>query len=106
MTAKNLVLISLAIMLAACVDVNRRQYTTFDAVTTDTGSVDFTYMAMSTVFYPTTSDSAEVFRMGMLQEWLNLNELCRDGFQITSKRYISRGDGLDAKNIYYVGKCK
>jgi hypothetical protein len=63
-------------------------------------------MAMSSVFYPTGSDSADEFRMAMLQEWLDLNGLCGNGFQITSKRYISRGDGPDAKNIYYVGKCK
>lgn len=92
--------------LVACVDTNRRQYTTFDATTADTGAVTFTYMAMSTVFYPTSSDSAESFRMEMLQEWLDLNELCRNGFQITSRRYISRSSDPDAKNIYYVGKCK
>lgn len=97
---------ALAATIPACVDVNRKQYTTFDAASSGAGSITFTYMAMSTVFYPTESESAEQFRMAMLQEWLDLNQLCGDGFQIISKRYISRGDGPDAKNIYYVGKCK
>lgn len=103
---KRIVLLVAVFAAISCVDTNRRQYTTFDVKTTDPESVTFAYMAMSTVFYPTSSEDAEAFRMKMLQEWLDLNELCRNGFQITSKRYVSRGDGPDAKNIYYVGKCK
>jgi len=102
---RRIVLLVAVSAIASCVDTNRRQYTTFDAKTENAESVTFAYMAMSTVFYPTSSEDAEAFRMEMLQEWLDLNELCRNGFQITTKRYISRGDGPDAKNIYYVGKC-
>jgi len=84
----------------------KNSVTTYEQYTNSSGERLFKYVAMSTVFYPTNSQSAEQTRLNVLQEWIAENNYCSNGYKIVSRSMVSRGDGPDAMNITYVGQCK
>lgn len=80
-----------------------KQQTSFEPM----ANGSFHYRAFADATYPPTSAEAEEIRMEWLKQYINDNEVCKKGYQITDRKLILKRLGI-IENLYdviYTGNC-
>lgn len=94
----------LSALISGC--ASRGDFTTFEPYKNNKGEQQFRFFAKSSVFDPENNSDSEKKRIGWLEEWLKVNNLCPNGYVIIERKPVSIGSHESVKNIYYTGKCK
>jgi hypothetical protein len=98
----------LALTLVGCTNTTayRLQETEFKP-RDDRKSFEFRAIAAADIGGFNTPESRDR-HMEVLTEWLRLNGMCADGFDISSQRAVVDAEGLFGKRgpIYYEGRCR
>lgn len=106
--ANSRVLVAVMLVISGCSSIDRNLMSGFEPFTDDDGGVIFSYWAdEATLTYPEDSPDAEAIRMQWLERYLELNELCLDGYEIVERKAVAktRGIGGIAHRIVYKGHC-
>lgn len=91
-------------LVAGCSTNDRSALTRFEP--TEHG--EFRYVAGAPIDYPENSAAAEATRMEWLRAYLDLNDLCARGYEITERKPVLTRQAIlgDVHTIYYRGRCR
>jgi hypothetical protein len=95
-------------LLSGCASFDRLGMSSFEPFTSNTGQEMFRFRADTTsVSYPTNTAEGEAVRIGWLEEYLKLNNMCPQGYEIIERKAVVRAETFagPAHTIYYIGRC-
>lgn len=105
---KQIAAIALAAALVGCTNTDRLAMSDFYPETSpDGGPAEFVFTANgSTIAYPSGME-AEPSRMQWLEVYLEANQMCPNGYEITDRQVIARGSafGGNLHQVRYRGRC-
>lgn len=85
--------------------MDRVQATTFERLS---GGNSFRYVGFADASYPESDPHGEAYRLQLLGEWLNENNMCGAGYSISSRTVTVVNKGLlgTIAKVAYEGHCK
>jgi major membrane immunogen (membrane-anchored lipoprotein) len=94
--------VALIVSLTACSSFDRR-ITSFEPMANN----EFRYQAFADATYSPTDPDDEAIRLNWLQQYLNDNDLCANGYEITDRKQVlkSKSAFADIYDIIYYGRC-
>lgn len=105
MNSRFLAAVAIALAVSACSakTLDRPIMSRFEP--TDDG---FSYVSSANATYPENDAAAEQTRMDWLQEYLSLNAVCPNGYDITARKPVLIKKALlgDVYSIHYTGRCR
>lgn len=104
----NTILCIVISMLAGCASMDRLPMSSFEPFANNSGQVMFRFRAnTASIAYPTDTKEGEDVRISWLEEYLKLNNLCLQGYEIIERKVVVRTETFagPAHTIYYSGKC-
>ena len=104
----NSILCMVVWLLSGCASLDRLPMSSFEPFTNNAGQVTFRFRAdTASIAYPTDTSEGEAVRMGWLEEYLKLNNMCPQGYEIIERKVVVRTETFagPAHAIYYNGRC-
>lgn len=104
----NAILCIVVSLLTGCASLDRLPMSSFEPFANNSGQAMFRFRAdTASIAYPTDTKEGEAVRMGWLEEYLKLNDLCPQGYEIIERKVVVRAETFagPAHTIYYIGRC-
>jgi len=99
---------AVASLLSGCASLDRIPMSSFEPFSDNYNQIMFKFRAESaSLTYPEGSKEAEATRMEWLEEYLKLNNMCKQGYEIIERKTVVKAASFVgiAHTIYYTGKC-
>lgn len=88
------------------VDWDRRETTTFVPIEANEEKQRFLFSAGTGIPYPANNPTAEKVRHKWIEKWMELNNVCPDGYEVLSRKAVKFDDHPEAIKLHYELQCK